>query len=92
MVVLKAALGGEDQRQTTVSDGGSKLSRDYLEVMRKEFGDGWSYYGKSQSLEDDLLRQLRRVQRLGMSLRGWSQARGVPLAYARALQRYFHQE
>jgi hypothetical protein len=32
------------------------------------------------------------VERLGMSLRGWSQARGVPLAYARALQRYLHQE
>ena len=60
--------------------------------MRKEFGGGWYYYGKSQSLEDDLLRQVRRVGRLGMSLRGWSQARGVPLAYARALQRYLHQE
>jgi hypothetical protein len=91
MVVLKAAWGGYDQSQTTVSDGGSKLTRDDLEAMRKEFGGSWSYYGKSQSLEDDL-RQLRRVERLGMSLRGWSQARGVPLAYARALQRYLHQE
>ena len=70
---------------------GPKLIRADLEAMRKEFGGGWSYYGQSQSLEDDL-RQVRRVERLGMSVRGWSQARGVPLAYARALQRYLHQE
>ncbi len=73
------------------TDGGPKPIKADLEAMRKEFGGGWSYYGKSQSLEDDL-RQVRRVERLGMSLRGWSQARGVPLAYARALQRYLHQE
>jgi hypothetical protein len=60
--------------------------------MRKEFGSGWHYYGQSQSLDDDLLRQVRRVERLRISLRGWSQARGVPLAYARALPRYLHQE
>jgi hypothetical protein len=61
--------------------------------MRKQFGGGgWYYYGQSQSRDDDLLRQVRRVQRLEMSLRGWSQARGVPLAYAKALQRYLHQE
>jgi hypothetical protein len=71
---------------------GPKLIRADLEAMRKEFGGGWSYYGQSQSLEDDLLRRVRRVERLGMSLRRWSQARGVPLAYARALQRYLHQE
>jgi hypothetical protein len=73
------------------TDRGPKLIRADLEAMRKEFGGGWYYYGKFQSLDDDL-RQVRRVERLGMSLRGWSQARGVPLAYARALQRYLHQE
>ena len=67
------------------------MTRSDLEAMRKAFGGSWSYYGKSQSLDDDL-RQVRRVERLGMSLRRWSQARGVPLAYARALQRYLHQE
>ena len=71
--------------------GPTKLIRAELEAMRKEFGGGWYYYGQSQSLEDDL-RQVRRVERLRISLRGWSQARGVPLAYARALQRYLHQE
>ena len=73
------------------TDGGPKLIRADLEAMRKEVCGGWSYYGKSQNLEDDL-RQVRRVQRLGMSLRGWSQAQGVLLSYARALQRYLHQE
>ena len=67
------------------------MTRSDLEAMRKAFGGSWSYYGQSQSLEDDL-RQVRRVERLGMSLRGWSQARGVPHSYARALQRYLHQE
>ena len=68
------------------------MTRSDLEAMRKQFGGGgWSYYGQSQSLDDDL-RQVCRVERLGMSLRGWSRARGVPLAYARALQRYLHQE
>ena len=66
------------------------MTRSDLEAMRNEFGRGRYYYGKSQSLDDDL-RQVRRVERLEMSLRGWSQARGVPLAYARALQRYLHQ-
>ena len=68
------------------------MTRSDLEAMRKEFGGGWSYYGQSQSLEDDPLRRVRRVERLEISLRGWFQARGVPLAYARALQRYLHQE
>jgi hypothetical protein len=66
---------------------GSKLTRADLEAIRKLFVDGWYYYGQFQSLDDDL-RQVRRVERLRMSLRGWSQARGVPLAYARVLQRY----
>ncbi len=66
--------------------------RSDLEAMREEFSaGGWYYYGRTQSLDDDL-RQVRRVERLGMSLRQWSQARGVPLAYARALQRYLHQK
>jgi len=70
------------------TDGAHKLIRADLEAMRKEFGAGdWYYYGQSQSLDDDL-RQLRRVERLGMSLRRWPQARRVPLVYARVLQRY----
>ncbi len=68
------------------------MMRSDLEAMREEFSaGGWYYYGRTQSLDDDL-RQVRRVERLGMSLRQWSQARGVPLAYARALQRYLHQK
>jgi hypothetical protein len=38
------------------------------------------------------LHQIRRNARLGVSLQNWAKARGVPLAYARALRRFLEQD
>ena len=59
--------------------------------MRERYGLGLYHHGQAQTLEDDL-RQARRVVQLGMSLRAWAMARGVPLAYAKALRRYLEHE
>jgi hypothetical protein len=69
--------------------GRYRLSRDDLEAMRKEF-DVDRYDEPVRNLDDDL-HQIRRVARLGVSLEEWAEARGVPLAYARALRRFIEQ-
>jgi hypothetical protein len=66
------------------------VTRDDLEAMRKEFSAGL-YHGRAQNLNDDL-RQAQRALRLGINLRRWALARGVPISYALALQRYLEQE
>jgi hypothetical protein len=40
---------------------------------------------------DEDLHRIRRNVRLGVRVEEWARARGVPLAYARALQRYLDQ-
>ena len=74
--------------------GGSqrRLAREDLEAMRKEFGIGERHDGRlAYSLDDDL-HQIRRNARLGVNLQNWAKARGVPLAYARALWRFLEQD
>jgi hypothetical protein len=69
-----------------------RLAREDLEAMRKEFGIDERYDGElAYSLDDDL-HQIRRNVRLGVSLQNWAKARGVPLAYARALRRFLEQD
>ena len=69
--------------------GRYRLTRDDLEAMRKEF-DVDRYDEPAHNLDDDL-HQIRRTARLGVSLEEWAEARGVPLAYARALRRFIEQ-
>jgi hypothetical protein len=69
--------------------GRYRLTRDDLEAMRKEFDVG-RYDEPTHNLDDDL-HQIRRAARLGVSLEEWAGARGVPLAYARALRRFIEQ-
>ena len=74
-----------------MADKQRRLTREDLAAMRKEFGQGERYAGAlAYSLDDDL-HQTRQSVRLGVSLEGWATARGVPLAYARALRRYLDQ-
>jgi hypothetical protein len=43
-------------------------------------------YGGAAPTVDEDLHQIRRNVRLGVRVEDWARARGVPLAYARALQ------
>ena len=67
---------GRDRRQ---------LMREDLETLREELGLGLHYHERVQNMDD--LRQVRRAVRLGISLRAWATAQGVPLAHAKALRR-----
>ena len=67
-----------------------RLTRTDLEAMLGEF-DIVDRYGESTSTVDEDLNQIRRNARLGVSLQEWARARGVPLTYARALQRFIDQ-
>ena len=64
-----------------------RLTSEDLEAMREELGLGLYHHERARDLDDEL-RQDLRVVRLGMSLRAWATARGVPLTYAGALWRY----
>jgi hypothetical protein len=68
------------------------LTREDLEAMHKEFDIGERHGGRPSSTLDDYLHQIRRNARLGVSLEDWAKTRRVPLAYARALQRYLDQD
>lgn len=71
--------------------GRRRLTRTDLEAMLGEF-DLVDNYGETTSTLDEDLHQIRRNARLGVSLKEWARARGVPLTYARALQRFIDQE
>ena len=67
------------------------MTRADLEAMVGEFDIVERYGGASPTVDEDLHR-IRRNVRLGVRVEEWAKARGVPLAYARALQRYLEQE
>ena len=67
------------------------LTRTDLEAMLGEF-DIVDRYGETTSTVDEDLHQIRRNARLGVTLTEWARAWGVPLTYARALQRFIDQE
>ncbi len=75
-------MGGDPRRPLTRTD---------LEAMLGEF-DIVDRYGETTSTVDEDLHQIRRNARLGVNLKEWARARGVPLTYARALQRFIDQE
>ncbi len=66
------------------------MTRADLEAMAGEF-EAVERYGGTSSTVDMHLHQLRRNARFGVSLEEWARARGVSLAYARALQRFLDQ-
>ena len=70
--------------------GRRRVTRTDLEAMLGEF-EIVERYGGTSSVVDMHLHQLRRNARLGVSLEEWARARGVSLAYARALQRFLDQ-
>ena len=71
--------------------GRRRLTRADLEAMLGEFDIVERHGGAASSVEKDL-HQIRRNARIGVSVEEWARARGVPLAYARALRRYLDQE
>jgi hypothetical protein len=73
-------------------EGGSprRLTRADLEAMASEFDIVERYGGASSTVDEDLHR-IRRNVRLVVRVEDWARARGIPLAYARALQRYLEQ-
>lgn len=64
-----------------------RLAREDLEALRQEF----VARGRDGDLDDDL-HQIRRGARLGVAPEDWAEARGLPVAYARALRRYLDQD
>jgi hypothetical protein len=62
-----------------------------LEAILGEF-DIVERYGRGTACTvDEDVHQIRRNAGLGVSLEEWASARGVSLAYARALRRYLDQ-
>ena len=70
--------------------GRRRVTRADLEAMLGEF-EIVERYGAPSCAAEMHLNQLRRNARLGLSLEEWARARGVSLAYARALQRFLDQ-
>ena len=64
-----------------------RLTKADLEAMLGEF-DIIERYADTESTVDMHLRQIRRNARLGVTLEEWAKARGLPLTYAKALQRF----
>ncbi len=61
-----------------------------LEAILGEF-DIIERYGETSSSVEEDLHEIRRNARLGISVEEWARARGVPLAYTRALRRFLEQ-
>ena len=61
-----------------------------LEAILGEF-DIVERYGETASSVEEDLHQIRRNARLGVSVEEWARARGMPLAYTRALRRFLEQ-
>ena len=73
-----------------VGSGRRRLTKSDLEAILQEFEIA-ERYGESASVVDRDLLQIRRSAMFGEPLQQWARARGVPLAYARALQRFLDQ-
>ena len=76
-----------------MGDAPDRLPIEDLEAMRAEFGLAREQLpggGLPFNLRDDL-KQVQQVTDFGMSLEEWAKTRGVPIDYARALQRYLQQ-
>jgi hypothetical protein len=73
-----------------VGGGQRRLTKADLEAMLGEFEIA-GRYDEIPSIVDKDLHQIRRNARLGVSLEKWARARGVPLAYARALRSFLGQ-
>ncbi len=74
-------MGGGGRRRLTKAD---------LEAMLEEFEIA-ERYGETVSIVNRDLLQIRRSAMFGEPLEEWARARGVPLAYARALRRFLDQ-
>jgi hypothetical protein len=74
-------VGGGARRRLTKAD---------LEAMLGEFEIAERYGEATSTVNKDLLR-VRRNAMFGGTLGEWARKRGVPLAYARALQRFLDQ-
>ncbi len=74
-------MGGGARRRLTKAD---------LEAMLGEFEIAERYGEGTSTVNKDLLR-VRRNAMFGGTLGEWARKRGVPLAYARALQRFLEQ-
>ncbi len=74
-------MGGGARRRLTKAD---------LEAMLGEFEIAERYGEATSTVNKDLL-QVRRNAMFGGTLGEWARKRGVPLAYARALQRFLDQ-
>ncbi len=74
-------MGGGARRRLTKAD---------LEAMLGEFEIAERYGEGTSTVNKDLLR-VRRNAMFGGTLGEWARKRGVPLAYARALQRFLDQ-
>jgi hypothetical protein len=86
----KSTLESFLKRGGCVGGGRKRLTRADLEAMASEFDIVERYGGAAPTVDEDL-HQIRRNVRLGVHVEEWARARGVPLAYARALQRYLEQ-
>ena len=69
-----------------------RLTREDLEALRKEFDLDEMYGGGFFYSLDTHLAQISSMRALGVSLEDWAKTRGLPLAYARALERYLDQD
>ncbi len=73
------------------ADGEDRITRTDLEAMRQEIGEGRRDYGGLPFNLDDDLHQTRQRQRFGVSAEEWADHRGVPVDYARMLERFLEQ-